>query len=171
MGLLVSISGQSAPLHYRLGTADLQAFNPLHRILLAPTSGEASDGWRWKRGRGWEGFLFFREKWVLQELVIVLVVNTNSISRVSASSCCKQQVFSSAWVQRRGGGITSSKQLRVCVPVCVPATWLCEAHPVNRRTKNISASLFPGNLVVVFEGEGFSSQMPHRVQVVQKKEV
>lgn len=82
MGLLVSISRQFAPLHYRLQTRDLEAFNPLHSIPLPE---------RWALDGG--GSLFFWEKWVLQDPVIVLVVNTNSISHVLASYCCKQQFF------------------------------------------------------------------------------
>lgn len=80
MGLLVFISQQFAPVSYRVHATDPEAFNPLHNIPLPEQW--ALDG---------RSSLFFWEMWVLQDPVIVLEINTNSISHVLASSCCKQQ--------------------------------------------------------------------------------
>lgn len=97
MGLLVSISQQLASVDYRVYITDPKAFNPLEDIPLPEQW--ALDG---------KSCLFVWGIWVLQDPVIVLEINTNSVSHVLASSCCKQQFLHYGEVKRR-------KQGGVCV--------------------------------------------------------
>lgn len=103
MGLLVSISQRLAPLDYRVYNADPKAFNPLENIPLPEQW--ALDG---------RSCLFLWGIWVLQEPVIVLEINTNSISHVLGSSCCKQQFLHFGEVET-----LETQPLCVCVSLCV----------------------------------------------------